>query len=105
MSTCNTEAAELVITSWLIYSYLQPYRHAYVLPLVIIDSGTWRHAGDAFRRVFRVMGQDGREVLVTVCESNVTLRHSIMGILGVTGCWVTANERAACTAVQSKTTR
>ena len=35
---------------------------------MIIDSGTWRHAGDAFRRVFRVMGQDGREVLVSVRE-------------------------------------
>ena len=45
---------------------------------------------------------DGRFLLV--CESNVTLRHSIMGILGVTGCWVTANGRATCTAVQSKTT-
>ena len=28
-----------------------------------------------------------------------------MGILGVAGCWVTANGRATCTAVQSKTTK
>ena len=45
---------------------------------------------------------DGRFLLV--CERNVTLRHSIMGTLGVTGCWVTANGRATCKAVQSKTT-